>query len=209
MGFQIRAAGIEADPFAHQAQCGRGAAPRSVGQAGDPGIARAVAARYREKCARAQAPEGGLAVKLEPQLETACEFLQQAAVAACVEGVGRQCREPTRQIVSGGGRERYIKIGEFSSRGNVHSCQLFARFRLAFERGEAKRCRLQRSDGGAHARVGGTGGTALLPQQQRLRIAVQGAACELACRLQALKSAGLVGRHATTSSVSACAPTRR
>ena len=77
-----------------------------------------------------------------------------------------------------------------------------ARFRLALERREAKCGGLQCGDGGADARIGGPGGAALLPQQQRLRIAVQGAAREFAGRLQALKCAGLSARHATTNSVS-------
>ncbi len=67
-------------------------------------------------------------------------------------------------------------------------------FRLALERREAKRSRLQRRDGRGAGRVGGRRGAALLPHQHGLRIAVERRAREFARGLQALEGAGAAGQ---------------
>ncbi len=153
--------------------------------------------RHREKRARAQPLEVRLAVEFEAELQSLRKLLQQAAIAARIERVWRQRRQPAGEIVAGGGGERQVEIRQFSRGRNVDARQALALFRLALEGREAKGRRLERRDGGIQCRMRRARAAALLPQQQRLRVAVQGAASELARRLQALEGAGLLGhaRH--------------
>ena len=77
----------------------------------DAGIARRIAARYREKGAGAQPLECRLAVEFEADLQVPREFVQKPTIAARVERIGRQRRQPSGQIVAGGRRQREIELG--------------------------------------------------------------------------------------------------
>jgi hypothetical protein len=190
---QVGAAGIETNTLAHQADFRRRGSARTIGQAHDSRIARGIGARDGQERSRTQALEVGLAVEFKAQAQAPGNLLQVAAVGARIEGIGRQRREPSGEVVAGGSRERDIQVGEFRGAREVDARQTIASLGLALERGEAKRGRLERRNPGAQRGIGGLGGAALLPYQERLRIAVEGGSCVLAGRLQPLEGAGVLG----------------
>ena len=212
--FGVRAArNIEANPLAHEASGGCRRAARTIGQAGDSGIARRCPGGYCEKARRRAESFSGRALAVE----FVSERLQALRTVPPADGDNRarpecwakQCRQPAREVVAGGGRERRIEIGHRPHRCDVDALQLIARFGLALERREAKcsppaarrwprsRWRWRRRSRNPAA----TPAASPAPRPGHCARRVP-AACK---RSNALASSA---RHATISSVCARAPTR-
>ena len=152
-----------------------------------------VALRHGEKGAGAESLQVRLAIELEAKLQAVREFLHESAIASRIERVRRQCREPARKIVARGACERDVKIGQPARCGEVDPREPRPRLGLGLERFEAKRRCLKRRHSGAQTGVGSARLAALLPEEQRLRLAVERRARQLSGGLQTLEGAGLLG----------------
>src|ERR1700679_287019 len=85
VGLQLRAARVEADPFADQADRGCCSATRTIGQHCDARIAHGIAARDREEGAAPQTLELRLAIEFEGQFQPLRKLLQQPAIGGGIQ----------------------------------------------------------------------------------------------------------------------------
>ena len=122
----------------------------------DSRVAHRVALGDGEKGAGSEPLELRLTVECVGQIQTIRKFAQQSSISGGVQRVRRQCREPARQVVAGGGGERDLEVGQFIRCCHIDPPQLPRRFWLALERGKAKRSGLQRGDRSARSGVVGS-----------------------------------------------------
>ena len=198
VGLQIGAAGVEADPLAHQAH---GAQPLpctpSASRSGRKARRTIPASRVALPCdtaRKAPAPSRfscALAVELEPQPQPPRELREQPAVARRVEGIRRQRGQPSRQVVARGRGQSDVEAGELRP-GQVDARRRAMRLGIALERRELKCRGLQRSDQGLHRGGRRKFGAAPGAYQQGFGFAFQRCPGDPPCGLQHLE--GPLGR---------------
>ncbi len=148
---------------------------------------------------------------LKAQLQAPRELLQQPAIGARVERAGRQRGQPAREIVAGGGRQRQIELGQFcrAARGRCarRGARVFGLLLNVAKRNaaacSAAMAAMQAAFGGVAARSPAATPAAIADRHP--------ARCARVCRppAGARRCWPRSARHATTSSVCACVPTRR
>src|SRR5580698_4766976 len=112
MRFEIGAAGVEQNALADECNVGRGTATptRAIAQMCNARSTLGVACGDREKGVRTQALERGLIQPTQRKSRSPRELTDAATVAARIEHIGRQRREPAREIVAAGTRTHVLQI---------------------------------------------------------------------------------------------------
>ncbi len=122
------------------------------------------------------------------------QILHQTSISRCIERVRRQCGQPAREVVSGGGCEGQIEIGQLARPDDFHVREPLMLTRSALERGEAECGGLQRGDRRVERRVQCAFGASLARNDDSIRFAVECGACQFPGGLQPLKGAAGVGK---------------
>jgi hypothetical protein len=110
-----------------------------------------VGLRHREERARAEATEGRFVQKAHGQLICAGYISYQLSIALRVQLVGRECREPAREVVAASGCFRLTYIDVVPTQQNDLPQRLL-RFTHRAKRGQVERVRKRRGEQGFEVR---------------------------------------------------------
>ena len=207
---EVRAAGVETHAFADETHRRCGGAARPVRQMHDARIVRGIGARDGKEGPAPRRRNSFSAVESVLQAKRLREVLGQAPVGGGVQRVRRQRGEPAGDIVAGGGRERADR-GPGACRLRQYRCVRGARrgFGLLLKVAKRNAAASSAATAASNAAAAAAGSQPCCHSSSdcgshsiRLRASLP-AACSRS------KVLACTGRQATSSAVSACAPTLR